>query len=490
MSEHTDHAVVVGASMGGLLAARVLSETYASVTVVERDRLDDGPHPRRGVPQGRHAHGLLTRGREVLEELFPGLTAELTGSGVPSADVQSGFRWVNEGRLLCQAPSGLTGLGVSRPLLEARVRARVRALPNVVIASGCDAAGLAASTDSSRVTGLRVLSRDADGSADVLPADLVVDATGRASRGPQWLEALGYQSPEAERVHIGLAYASRSYRRAASDPDGVAIAATPAVPRGGVMIAQEDDRWIVSFGGFLGAAPPLDHEGYTAYAATLPSSLIHDVIRDAEPLSDALRFRYPASTRRRYERLRRFPEGYLVFGDAISSFDPVYGQGMTVAALQALELRTSLAGGTRRLAPRFLRRAARIIDIPWDISVGGDLRLPGVAGPRTAKVRAVNAYLERLHVAAEHDPVVGRAFLQVVNLMDRPESLLRPGVALRVLRGSAGRTTTQPAATSVRERSATANVTPAAERVTRPTASQAGSPIPSASTWASTNAPT
>ncbi|MGY1665697.1 FAD-dependent oxidoreductase [Geodermatophilus sp. SYSU D00696] len=441
MSEHTDHAVVVGAGMGGLLAARVLSETHDSVTVVDRDPVTDEPTARRGVPQGRHAHGLLARGRELLEELFPGLTAELTGLGVSSTDLQSGFRWVNGGRLLCQEPSGLLGLGVSRPLLEARVRARVRALGNVEIRGGCDAAGLAASRDASRVTGLRVLDGAADGSAQVLPADLVVDATGRGSRSPQWLEALGHPAPETEQVHIGLAYASRSYRRDPSGPDGASVAATPDRPRGGVAIPQEGDRWIVSVGGILGDAPPLDHDGFTAYTATLPSPLVHEVVREAEPLSDAVRFRYPVSTRRRYERLHRFPAGYLVVGDAIASFDPVYGQGMTVAAAEAVQLRSCLAEGAGGLARRFLPAAARIVDVAWDVSVGGDLRFPGVAGPRTPRVRAVNAYLERLHVAAEHDPVVARAFLRVVNLLDRPEGLLAPGLAFRVLRGSGRRGT-------------------------------------------------
>jgi 2-polyprenyl-6-methoxyphenol hydroxylase-like FAD-dependent oxidoreductase len=488
MSEHTDHAVVVGASMGGLLAARVLSETYTAVTVVERDHLPEEAAQRRGVPQGRHAHGLLARGREALEELFPGLTAELVGLGVPSVDLQAGFRWINGGRLLCQAPSGLQGLGVSRPLLESRIRARVRALPNVAIVDRCDAAGLVAAGE--RVTGLRILRRAADSSEEVLDADLVVDATGRGSRGPQWLEAQGYPAPEVEQVHVGLAYASRSYRRDPAGPQGVVIAATVGDPRAGAMIEQEDDRWIVTVGGMLGDTPPVDPGGYTDFAATLPSPAIHDVIRDAEPLSEPRLFRYPASTRRRYERMPRFPRGYLVFGDAISSFNPVYGQGMTVAAVEALRLRSCLSDGTADLAPRFLRQAARVIDIPWEISVGADLRFPGVPGPRTRTVRAVNAYLERLHVAAEHDPAVGRAFLRVVNLVDRPETLMAPRVALRVLRGSSGRWAAQRAATSVPGRSATACTTPAAPIVTSPTAVHAGSPTPMASTWARTNAPT
>lgn len=444
MSQHTGHAVVVGASMGGLLAARALSEVYDTVTVVERDVLEAGPVARRGVPQGRHAHGLLARGREVLEDFFPGLTDELVGLGVPTIDLQAGFRWINSGRLLRQEPSGLLGLGVSRVLLEARVRARVLSLPSVRLVDGCDATGLAATPDRRRVTGLRVLRRTGDAVEETLPADLVVDASGRGSRGTRWLEELGYPAPAVDEVHVGLTYASRSYRRDPGSPAGAAVGGTVANPRGGVMIPQEGDRWIVSIGGMLGDAAPLDHDGYTAFAATLPSPVIHEVIRDAEPLSDAVRFRYPVSRRRRYERMARLPEGYLPFGDAISSFNPVYGQGMTVAALEAVALRTALEDGEDGLSRRFLRSAARLVDNPWDISVGADLRFPDVEGRRTAKVRAVNGYLERLHVAAEHDPAVGRAFLRVVNLVDTPERLMAPSVALRVLRGSRRMTAPAP----------------------------------------------
>jgi 2-polyprenyl-6-methoxyphenol hydroxylase-like FAD-dependent oxidoreductase len=433
MAARTEHAVVVGASMGGLVAARVLSEVFDRVTLVERDVLEDSASPRRGVPQGRHAHGLLARGREVLEDFFPGLTEELVGLGAGRTDLQSGFRWINAGRLLSQEDSGLVGLGVSRPLLESRVRARVLSLPNVTLVDGCDATGLTATADRGRVTGLRVLRNGVD---EVLDADLVVDAGGRGSRGPQWLQSLGYPAPQVEQVQIGLAYASRSYRRDPDGPVGTAIGATIANPRGGVMINQEGDRWIVSIGGILGDAAPLDHEGFTAFAASLPSPAIHEVIRDAEPLTDAVRFRYPASSRRRYERMTRFPAGYLAFGDSICSFNPTYGQGMTVAALEGTVLRQCLADGTADLGRRFFRGAARIVDIPWDISVGADLRFPDVEGRRTATVRMVNRYLERVHRAAELDPSVGRAFLRVVNMIDRPERLMAPRTALRVLRGS------------------------------------------------------
>ena len=176
----------------------------------------------------------------------------------------------------------------------------------------------------------------------------------------------------------------------------------------------------------------------------MPAPDVFETIRDAEPLGDVLPARYPASVRRRYERLRRFPDGYLVTGDAVCAFNPVYGQGMSVAALEALALRECLRASPTGLARRFFAKAAHIVDIPWGIAVGADLRFPSVQGPRTAKVRLVNAYLARFHVAAATDPVLGRAFLRVVNLMDRPEGLLRPTIVMRVLRSNLRRAATRP----------------------------------------------
>jgi 2-polyprenyl-6-methoxyphenol hydroxylase-like FAD-dependent oxidoreductase len=208
-----DHAVVLGASMGGLAAARVLADAYKRVTVVDRDTLPVPGVQRRGVPQGRHAHGLLARGREALEELLPGLTDELVARGALYGDVQLQGRWYNEGVRLRQAPSGLNSLAVSRPLLEGQVRRRLAAFSNVSIVDGCDVAGLVATADGRRVSGVRTIGRTIGGGAETLTADLVVDATGRGSRSPVWLEALGYRRPEREQVRIHGSYATAMYRR-------------------------------------------------------------------------------------------------------------------------------------------------------------------------------------------------------------------------------------------------------------------------------------
>jgi 2-polyprenyl-6-methoxyphenol hydroxylase-like FAD-dependent oxidoreductase len=434
-----DRAVVLGASMAGLLAARVLADAYAQVTVIDRDQLPNTSTNRRGVPHGRHAHALLARGQQALEQLFPGLTAELIAHGAAAGDVLGNGRWFLGGHRLRQARTGLVALCTSRPFLEGHVRARVRALPNLTILDRCQVIDLATTADGRRVTGVRALRR-ADGNAvaeQLLGADLVVDATGRGSRTPTWLEALGYPRPPTAQVRIGLGYATRTYRL---PPDalggdlGVLHGTTPEQPRGGALLLLEGGRWMVTLAGILGDYPPTDPDGFLAFARSLRFPDIYQTIRDATPLDNPVGFRFPASVRHRYERLRRFPDGLLVLGDAVCSFNPIYGQGMSVAAVEPLVLRRHLRRGALPRPRRFFGDLARVVDVPWDIAVGGDLVFPGVQGRRTLKVRLVNAYLARLHTAAAHDASLAGAFLRVAGLVARPESLLRPGIILRVLR--------------------------------------------------------
>jgi 2-polyprenyl-6-methoxyphenol hydroxylase-like FAD-dependent oxidoreductase len=434
-----DRAVVLGASMAGLLAARVLADTYGQVTVIDRDELPETPTHRRGVPHGHHIHALLARGQQTLEELLPGLTAELVNQGVPAGDVLADARLYLSGHRLRQAHTGMGLLSASRPVLEGHVRARMRALSNVAFLDSRDVAGLTTTPDGGRVTGVRVLRR-ADGSAEeLIAADLVVDATGRGSRTPVWLEALGYHRPPTERVQIGLGYATRTYRLPPDALQGdlaVVQTATPKHPRAGGLQALEGDRWLLTLAGILGDYPPTDPDGFLAFARSLQFPDIYEAVRDGEPLDDPVGFRFPASVRHRYERLDRLPAGFLVVGDATCSFNPIYGQGMSVAALEALTLRRHLQRGVEPQPRRFFRDLARVVDVPWDMAAGGDLVFPGVQGRRTLKVRLVSAYLTRLHAAAAHDAHLAIAFTRVAGLVAPPQALLHPGIVLRVLWGS------------------------------------------------------
>jgi len=433
-------AIVIGGSMAGLLAARVLTDHCDRVTIVDRDSFPDVVESRRGVPQGRHTHGLLAGGGAVLERLFPGITRELIGAGAVPADIARDCRWFLGGGCLHQFVSGLDGLLMSRPFLERAVRARVLSLPRVGVRENTSVDGLACSSDQTRVNGIRV-------GEETIGADLVVDATGRGSHTPQWLESIGYPKPAEEKVEVALAYTTRSFRRSPRDMNGDVAAVVPPTPhgkRGGVMLAQEGGRWILTLIGHFGQAAPSELEGFIAYARTLPAPYIYEVIRNAEPLGDATTARFPASVRRRYEKLPRFPQGYLVLGDALSSFNPIYGQGMTVAALEAVQLDEVLHDGPNNLAPRLFQRAAKVIDTPWSIAVGNDLRMKETVGPRNAGISAINWYLSRLHKAAHHDPVPALAFHRVGNLLDPPPSVMRPRVALRVLIGNLRRSPAAP----------------------------------------------
>lgn len=427
------HAVVLGASMAGLLAARVLAEHYARVTVVERDAMPPTGVNRRGVPQGRHGHGLHPRGREILDELFPGFTAELVAGGAVSCDSLNEVRHIFSGHRLAQAPSGLRTLLASRPFVEGHIRARVAALAGVSIAERCTARSVT-NDGGGRVTGVTV-HRDS-GVVETLASDLVVDATGRGSRLPAWAARLGYPRPVRERVEIGIGYATRTFRLqpgALGADTAVFIGPTPQQPRAGFLIRVEGGLHMVTVAGMLGDYPPTGPVGFAAFAASLALPDIAEALRGAEPVADGDAFRFPASVRHRYEWLGAFPEGLLAIGDAVCSFNPVYGQGMTVAGIQAMALRGLLAEAAVPPAGRYFTEIARVIDVPWQTAVGADLAFPGVTGERTTEIQERNAYVSRLHAAAATDAALSEAFLRVIGMLDPPQALFRPELRRRVM---------------------------------------------------------
>ena len=377
-------------------------------------------------------------GSRFWRSCFPGCTAELVAGGAAVGDMLSDARFYFSGHRMRQTRTGLVLLCASRPFLEERIRARVQAYGNLQFLDGHDVVGLAASPDGRRIIGAHVLRR-ADGSAEeLIGADLVVDASGRGSRIPAWLETLGYPRPERDEVQIGLGYATRTYRLAADALEGdlaVLDAATPQNPRTGALQRLEGDRWMLTLAGILGDHPPTDPDGFLDFARSLRFPDIYQAVRDAEPLDDPVGFRFPASVRHRYERGHRFPAGLIAVGDAVCSFNPIYGQGMSVAALEALTLRHHLERGIEPQPRRWFRDLARLIDVPWDMSAGGDLAFPGVPGNRTLKIRLLGGYLNRLHAAAAHDATLATAFMRVAGLVAQPPSLFSPGTTLRVIWG-------------------------------------------------------
>jgi 2-polyprenyl-6-methoxyphenol hydroxylase-like FAD-dependent oxidoreductase len=431
MQKLGSHAIVIGAGMGGLVAARMLADHYQHVTILERDLLPLEATPRKGVPHGRHAHGLLARGREALEDLFPGLTDGLIDAGAVPIDTLADSRWFSHGVYLANDRSGLRSILLSRPLLETQIRRRLRALTGVCIQENAVVRKLA--TQGDRVTGVGLAT------GETIDANLVVDASGRHSRSPHWLADLGFEKPAEDTIGVRISYTTRILCRRPDHLGGKAIALVGAQApqwRFGVAVAMEHDRWIVTQGGYFDDRPGEGDDGFLEFARTLAAPEIADLLTAAQPLTQATSFAFPASRRWRYEWLNRFPAGYLVFGDALCSFNPIYGQGMTTAALEGLALGRCLHDGEEALAERFFARAAPIIDIPWQIAAGSDLRHPRLADMQTPVGRFMNWYIGRVHRAAAKDPAVGCAFLRVTNLMSPPTRLFTPATVLRVVIGA------------------------------------------------------
>ncbi|KAA2258062.1 monooxygenase [Solihabitans fulvus] len=461
------HAVVIGAGVAGLLAARVLADRFGRVTLVERDLTNgddgngddgngddgngdgtngDGTHRERaqrgGIPQALHPHGMLARGREIIEELVPGLWAELLDAGAPVFDFGEGVRMLFPSGLPDRLTSGVPNQTFTRHLLDARLNARVRALPGVTVLDGRHATGLVHDPGANRVTGLTLRSRR-NGVArqdDVtLHADLVVDASGRSSHLADWLVRLGLPRPAETTVDARLGYATRVYRVPEDPPfDWFAMVesvAAPGLPHGCFALRTEGDQLVFTLQGAGGAYPPGDEAGFLAFADTLRSGFA-DALRQLTSISPIHCFRHTVNRRVAYHRVPRWPDGLIVVGDAVCTFNPIYGQGMTVACLEAVLLRDMLAAWGRTdltgLAGRYLRRQAKVTFRPWLLATAVDRGWQ--EGAKPARLTAFTQwFMDSWFGSLPGDPVMYQHFIKVMNMLTGPETLLRPRMLSRIL---------------------------------------------------------
>ncbi|GAB4207016.1 MAG: hypothetical protein OHK0022_34710 [Roseiflexaceae bacterium] len=432
-----DHAIVIGGSIAGLLTASVLTRSFAQVTIIERDRLPEGAVQRKGVPQARHAHQLLTRGAWVLEELLPGIGSELLAAGAREIDCFNEIVMLNADLPVMRMPPGPTTYAASRDLLEWVVRQRVNALPQVQWVQASHVTGLLTSADGKTVTGVSLQGRTPGAQPEELIADLVVDASGRSSRTPEWLEALGYGRPEETVIDPHAGYASRVYARpngASFDGGILVIPERPDLRRSGVIMPLEGDRWLVTLIGFDEDLPPNDEEGFLAFARGLQHRAIFDLIKQAMPLSAISGYRRMENQQRHYERMERWPEGLVVLGDAAVALNPLYGQGMTLVALavQALDKQLRARRGVQGMGQRFQRELAQIVKLPWMMATsasGG-----GEPSGQNPVMRLVQGYMTVMSQLFYTDPEVYATTMKVTHMIASPLQFYRPTVVARVLR--------------------------------------------------------
>ncbi|HEX6902042.1 MAG TPA: NAD(P)-binding protein [Thermoanaerobaculia bacterium] len=420
------HAAVLGSGMAGLTAAAVLARRCERVTVYERDPAP-GSDPRKGVPQGAHAHILLKSGEQALEAIFPGLTAELDSRGSVLVDFGTDMRWFHHGAWKAKYEGGLVIRMQSRPFLESLVRERLAALGNVTFRYDTPVQGIRIENGRANA----VLAPEAE------PADLIVDATGRGSALPRLLAA-EYGTPPEIRLPVDLQYASRVYRvrpdQARSWRALLVYHAPPAERRIGLIFPIEGDRWVVTLAGYLGDHPPSQEASWMDFARSLAQPTLYDAVRDAEPLSEIRTFRFPHARWTRYDRLRRFPAGLLPIGDSVCSFDPVFGQGMSVAAQEARALAAYLDRDPAASHPRsYLRALARVIFVPWLLLSSEDLRYPILEAERPFWMPWLQRYTRRVFdLSGKNAPDYDR-LLRVLHLVKGPELLFHPATMLGAL---------------------------------------------------------
>ncbi|MFC7619948.1 NAD(P)/FAD-dependent oxidoreductase [Microlunatus sp. GCM10028923] len=430
-----EHAVVLGAGFAGLLAAQVLARRYERVTLIDRD--PHGPGLRRGVPQAPHAHTLLCRGLLELDRLVPGLSAELVADGAVTADPGADLLLLLGGHRLLPAPIGATTLQVSRTLLDDRLRERVLAAPGVELITGRDVVGLVPAPIGDRCAGVRTVRRDPGSPAEVVAADLVVDATGRGSRLDRWLAAEWRTTVPADRLPIEIRYASVASRLPNGLPGGARgalIAPTARCPYGLALLAVEGGRHLVTTVATGGHRPPRDEAGMQAVIRTVAPAELAEALLAGRPDGGVRGYRIPAVRRLRYDRADRLPGGVIAIGDAACALNPVYAQGLTVAAQQAAALADELDGDPETRPRRYLRAAAAVTEAPWAIAVGSDLALPEHRQRRTVGSRVTAALTGRIQRVATVDPAVARQFVRVMALLDPPTALSRPSFLARLVR--------------------------------------------------------
>ncbi|KAI9134216.1 NAD(P)/FAD-dependent oxidoreductase [Acaryochloris sp. CCMEE 5410] len=436
------HAVVIGGSMAGLLAARVLLNHFGRVTVLERDRIPDQPRPRSGVPQSHHVHILLTQGQRILEQLFPGLEAELEAAGAPQVNWTYDLRWFSIWGWSYQTSSDLNTHPCSRILLEWLIHRRLEQYDHLKFLTSTQAIGLVMNAQNTIVTGVQIQTEQG---LDTLKADLVVDASGRNSALPKWLTQLGYAAPTQTMINSFLGYSSRWYQipEGWEAPWKVMLIHTkpPDHRRSAVLYPVEENRWVVTLAGVGHDYPPIDETDFLHFAQSLRSHEIYNAIQQAQPLSPIYSYRRTDNCWQHYEDLQRFPGHLVAIGDAVCAFNPVYAQGMTVAALGAQTLdqclslmvqkqKTSLQG----FPSKFHKQLAKMLAVPWLLATSEDLRWCTTVGSTTNwQTRLMHQYLDLVVRASLSRSYVSQTFWEVMHMVKPPKVLFDPRIFLPAL---------------------------------------------------------
>jgi 2-polyprenyl-6-methoxyphenol hydroxylase-like FAD-dependent oxidoreductase len=425
-----NRAVVIGSSLAGKLCARVLADFFEEVVLIDKDEKFSTPSVRPGVPQGAHGHALLKSGEEILEGFFPGIVNELIQAGSVQSDFAKDLAWHHHGSWKARFNSGVLTLQQSRPFLEYHIQKRLEHIPNIRCLYSTKVIRLLDNERKTRITGVTIQTGTAP--AVKLSASLVVDAAGAATQTPKWLREMGYQPPPKSEIKVNLFYASTTYTStSAENCKGLLVYHDPPfLTRGGGMYQIENNRWMVTLFGYGDEKPPCDEAEFLQIASSLGQPDLYRAIKHGQRQSDIHVYRFPALRRYHYDKIRSLPEGLVVAGDALCRIDPVFAQGMTLAAMEAQALHSELkkAATFRNLSKRIHNSFSKVLDIPWLIASIEDFRFPHTAGKKVPGLQFMQWYIKKVVTACSHNPNVYARFINVLHLKSHPKTLLHPSV--------------------------------------------------------------
>ena len=438
MNTNREHAAVIGGSMAGLVAARVLSNHFKKVTIIEKDKVTNKPETRKGQPQTRHIHLVLAHAMNILSEYFPSLKKELIENGALELDVGNDYNWYSYGGFKKKGVTGITALTMTRELLEYHVKKQVLEIQNITIQDETKAIEM-----NMREENVKALIIEKAGERHVIDTDFVVDASGRGTRAFKWLEQYGYPTPEESKVKIDIMYVTILLERKKM-PQGEkteVISYTPDAPKeklGAVLMPIEDDRWVLTLIGMRGAVPPQNDEELLKFLKELPITELYDTIADAKRLTDFAVYKYPNSVRRHYEKLKKFPGSYLVLGDAVSSFNPMYAQGMASSICQAKILDEVLKStpSNEEVFKPYINKVNKVIEDFWTSGAYEDFKYPETEGEKPVGLKMVNGYMKAFQKAANKDTELFKELLEVAGYLKSGKELFRPKILWKVFKGN------------------------------------------------------
>lgn len=432
-------SIVIGGSFAGLIASRILSDFFGNVILIEKDFFPVSLEGRKGTPQANHIHILLAKGKQILMDYFPNLEKKLLENGANKIDFLEDGKFLLATGWAKRFNSGITTFTCTRNLLEKTLRDEIKIIPNIEIIQGTQVTGLISDPSNTRVLGVRCTTSD---KKFELKADLIVDASGRKTNTPNWLEEIGYKKPEELRVDSYVGYATRKYLPPKDFHKKwrmlVILNQPPNNPRAGLIYPIEKNQWLVGLSGIGKNYPPTDEKGFLEFTKKLANSEIYEILKNSKPISDIYGYRIEGSRQYQYEKLNSWPENFIVLGDAVSIFNPFYGQGITSAALGAQTLHKLLPkfkqNSLQGFSKTFQKELAKKTSLPWILGTSEDFRWPTTMGKKPSSLtRFIQNYAEKVMLLGPKSNLATKTFLEMMHMVKSPIVLFHPLIFLKLL---------------------------------------------------------